>query len=81
MGIENLDEDLVIFINKHFPNLDWNGGDTSADADLLLDEDGTIDYDLMISISKAMKKIAKKNEEFTLTIRPSENKLIIYYID
>lgn len=79
MSIENLDEDLVIFINKYFPNLEWDGEDTSASADLLLDSDETIDYDLMMSISEAM--LITKNEDFTITIRPSENKLIIYYID
>ena len=86
MSIENLDEDLVNFINKYFPNLDWDGEDTSASADLLLDDYRDVDHGLMMSIAEAM--IATKNEEFTLTIRPqvtkdfrSNHKLIIYYID
>ena len=79
MNIENLDETLVDFINEYLPNLNWKGEDSSAAADLLLDEYSTIEDDLMMSIAKAM--IAIKDEEFTLTIRPSENKLILYYID
>ena len=79
MKIENLDEDLEKFIMKHFPNLNWEGTDTSAEADLLIDRYDTIDFELMRSIGKAMKKC--RYEEFTLTIRPSENKLIIFYID
>jgi hypothetical protein len=79
MNIENLDETLVNFINEYLPDLNWNGEDSSADADLLLDAYSTIEDDLMMSIAKAM--IALKDEEFTLTIRPSENKLILYYID
>ena len=79
MKIENLDEELVQFINKFFPTLNWEGVDTCASADLVLDEYDTIDDNLMESIGKAIKKIRK--EEFTLTIRPSENKLILYYID
>ena len=79
MKIENLDENLVAFINKYLPNLDWEGTDTSASVSLLLDEYSTIDDELMMLIAKAM--IATKNEEFTLTIRPSENKLILYYFD
>lgn len=79
MNIEFLDEELVKVINKWFPNLDWNGEDSSASADLILDEYGTIDDDLMLSIGKALHSI--QHEEFCLTIRPSENKLILYYID
>ena len=79
MKIENLDKFLVAFINEYLPDLNWEGTDTSASANLLLDEDSTIDDKLMLLIANAM--IATKNEEFTLTIRPSENKLILYYID
>jgi hypothetical protein len=79
MNIENLDETLVDFINEYLPDLNWDGEDSSAAADLPLDEYSTIEDDLMMSIAKAM--IAIKDEEFTLTIRPSENKLILYYID
>jgi hypothetical protein len=79
MNIENLDETLVDFINEYLPNLNWDGKDSSADVDLLLDENSTIEDDLMMMIAKAM--IATKDKEFTLTIRPSENKLILYYID
>jgi len=79
MKIENLDEDLVAFINTHFPNLNWEGEDSSASAKLSLDEYSTIEDDLMMSIANAM--IETKSKEFTLTIRPSENKLILYYID
>ncbi len=79
MNIDNLDEELVEFINEYLPDLDWDGEDTSASTDLLLDEDLTIEYDLMMSIANAM--LATEDKEFTLTIRPSENKLILYYID
>ena len=79
MNIEFLEEELVEFINKFFPNLNWDGHDSSAAADLIIDNYGCIDYDLMYSIGEAMQ--ALKNKEFTLTIRPKENKLIIYYID
>jgi hypothetical protein len=79
MNIENLDETLVDFINEYLPNLNWDGKDSSADVDLLLDENSTIEDDLMMTIANAM--IATKDKEFTLTIRPSENKLILYYID
>ena len=79
MKIENLDEELVAFIMKYLPMLEWEGSDTSAQAELLLDEYKTIDDELMDAIGKAIKKTRK--EEFVLTIRPSENKLIIYYID
>lgn len=79
MNIENLDETLVQFINDYFPDLNWNGEDSSADAELLLDEYSTIEDGLMWRIVKAMMSI--KDEEFTLSIRPSENKLILYYID
>jgi hypothetical protein len=79
MNIENLDETLVDFINEYLPNLNWDGKDSSADVDLLLDENSTIEDDLMMTIAKAM--IATKDKEFALTIRPSENKLILYYID
>ena len=79
MKIEYLDECLVDFINQYLPNLNWEGEDTSASADLLLDEYQTITDDLMMSISNAM--IATKNKGFSLTIRPSENKLILYYFD
>lgn len=81
MNIEKLDEALVDFINKYFPNLDWDGEDTSADADLILDEYSDIDDDLMQSIANATIAIVTNNEEFTITIRPSTNKLILYYID
>lgn len=81
MNIENLDENLIVFINKYFPNLDWDGEDTSADADLILDEYSDIDDDLMQSIANATIAIVTNNEEFTITIRPSTNKLILYYID
>jgi hypothetical protein len=79
MNIEDLDEDLEKFIKKYFPNLNWEGTNTSASADLTLDTEGCIDYNLMHDIRKGMKRTKRK--EFTLTIRPSENKLIIYYID
>ena len=79
MKIENLDEELVAFIMKYLPMLDWEGSDTSAQAELLLDEYKTIDGELMDAIGKAINKTRK--EDFVLTIRPSENKLIIYYID
>lgn len=79
MKIENLDIELVSFITKYFPELEWEGECSSAQAEIPLDEYGTIDYELMISIGKAIKKT--KKEEFELTIRPSENKLIIYYVD
>ena len=79
MKIENLDEELVAFIMKYLPMLEWEGSDTSAKAELLLDEHKTIDDELMYAIGKAINKTRK--EEFVLTIRPSENKLIIYYID
>ena len=79
MKIENLDEELVAFIMKYLPMLDWEGSDTSAQAELLLDEYKTIDDELMDAIGKAINKTRK--EDFVLTIRPSENKLIIYYID
>lgn len=81
MNIENLDEALVDFINKYFPNLDWDVEDTSADADLILDEYSDIDDDLMQSIANATIAIVTNDEEFTITIRPSTNKLILYYID
>ena len=79
MNIEELDEELVDFINEFLPNLNWNGQDTSASADLNLDEDDVIEDDLMMDIATAM--VNTKNKEFTLTIRPSENKLILYYFD
>lgn len=79
MKIENLNEELVSFINEYFPNLNWEGHDTSAAADLTLDSDNCIDSNLMESIAQAA--IATRLEEFTLTIRPKENKLILYYID
>lgn len=79
MNIENLDETLVNFINEYLPDLNWDGEDTSADADLPLDAESTIEYEVMMSIAEAM--IACQDEEFTLTIRPSTNKLILYYID
>jgi len=79
MKIENLDENLVDFILKYLPNLNWEGEDSSASADLLLDEYSTIDHELMVLIAKAM--LQTENEEFTLTIRPSENTLILYYFD
>ena len=79
MKIEDLDQDLVDFITKYLPNLNWEGGDTSASADLILDEYSTITDDLMSQIANAV--VATRNEGFALTIRPSENKLILYYID
>ena len=79
MNIENLDEDLVEFINNYFPNLNWEGSDSSASADLILDADNTIDSKLMDAIAYGVG--ATSGEEFELTIRPSENKLILYYID
>ena len=79
MKIEYLDEDLVDFINKYLPNLNWKGEDTSASADLLTDEWGTITDSLMRQISNAVA--ATGDKEFALTIRPNENKLIIYYFD
>lgn len=79
MNIENLNEELVDFINEFLPNLNWDGEDTSASADLILDEYNCITDDLMVDIANAMVSI--KNKEFELTIRPSENKLILYFID
>lgn len=79
MQIDDLDEDLVAFINLHLPKLDWQGGDTSAYAYLELDEYNTIEDELMDSIAGAI--VATRTEEFSLTIRPSENQLILYYID
>ena len=79
MNIENLDETLAQFINLYFPDLNWEGSDSSAATDLPLDEYSTIEDGLMWRIAKAM--ISIEDEEFTLSIRPSENKLILYYID
>lgn len=79
MKIENLDEDLENFIMEHLPFLSWEGTDSYASAPLILDVDECIEYDLMREVAKAI--IACENEEFTLTIRPSENTLIIYYVD
>jgi hypothetical protein len=79
MDIEYLDEELIKFINKYLPMLNWKGSDTSASAELLLDEYDTIDRDLIEAIGKAIRKTRKK--DFSLTIEPKENMLILYYID
>ena len=79
MNIEYLDEELTNFINKFFPNLNWEGQDSSASADLILDEHDTVEDELMNTIADAI--IATRKEDFALTIRPNENKLIIYYFD
>lgn len=77
--IKYLDEDLTFFLEKYLPMLEWEGSDSSAHAELLLDEYKTVDDDLMDAIGEAIMKT--KKESFALTIRPNTNKLIIYYID
>lgn len=79
MNIENLDEELVNFINKFFPNLNWEGQDSSAAADLILDEYGCIDWQLIEKIGEAIASTI--DEDFDITIRPSTNKLILFYVD
>jgi len=79
MNIEDLNEELVAFINKHFPELDWDGVDSSADADIPLDTEDCIDSHFMHRISVALQDCG--NEEFTITIHPQTNKLILYFID
>jgi hypothetical protein len=80
MNIENLDEELVNFINEFLPQLNWDGEDTSASADLILDSDECIEDGLMSDITLAMNS-DKYSGDIRLTIRPSENKLILYFMD
>lgn len=78
-NIKNLDEELVNFINEYLPDMNWEGSDTSAAADLVLDEYDMIEYELSLAIANAI--LATEGDEFTLSIRPRDNKLILYYID
>jgi len=77
--IKYLDEDLVRFINKYLPNLDWEGNDSSAWADMKLDFSGCIEWELMNSIGNAI--VAAIGCEYRISIRPRENRIIIHYYD
>lgn len=79
VNIEHLSEELVSFINVWLPDLDWEGSDSCATVKLQLGDNECIKSDLMNGIAAAVE--ATHDREFELTIRPSENLLLLYYID
>lgn len=77
--LKDLDEDLKAFIVSNLPELDWVGSDSCASAFLSVDEDGVIEDSLILSLSKAV--IACSDKPFSLSIRPVESEVLLYYID
>ena len=76
----DLDETLKAFITRHFSYLEWSGTGSSAHAIMPVDiNDGCISDELLFDIATAKKEC--HGEEFTISIRPEESTLLIYYID
>lgn len=78
-SIEHLEPELIRFIEKYLPQFDFSGQDSSASADIPLDENGCIDSTYFNEIADAVTVC--NLESFELTINPSDNKLILYYRD
>jgi len=81
---EVLDDLLFSMIITYFEDseLEWEEWEgKSASADLKLDADECIEFDLMLAIGRCVRNLDMSGSDIGLTIRPNDNKLILYYED